>query len=383
MNKSPDKKLFSNFPKTSQKEWRSKIEKDLKGRAIEELYWELEKEIQVNPFVTIDQQEKINFSIPNAKNDNDWDIMEEVIVNDRTKNNEQILSALNGGANGIRLILAKSFEASTLSLLLKEVRLDFITLALSGEGFLENFQKCINNVRNIIDTHHLDPKSCKGYLEFDPIENNTPTTDWLNLVAFTKEKLPAFRPLTINGAVFFKHDYSTVEELAMSIAKANECLLALKNEHTLIQFSLSIGKSYFVNIAKIRALKLLWANLLKANKQVPTVPKIVARLVQIDPIVDANTLKIQLTTQAMSATLAGVDALSIDVGNFENRNFDMSLARNLQHILKLESYFDRVIDPAAGSYYLEQLSNIFANNAWSLFQEIEAKGGYIKKEAIR
>ena len=380
MDKNPAINLFSGFPKINQKEWFIKITKDLKGRAIDELFWELEKGVQLNPFASFDTQKKIDFAIPNSKNDNDWDIIEEVIVNNYQSANTDILTALKAGANGIRLILPKSFKPLELSLVLKDVRLDFISLALSGIGFLKNIEKCIHHVVEIIEFNKWDINLCQGYLEFDPIEHKKAKSDWLELVVFIKKKLPAFIPITIHQHNSYP---STVEELAISIAKANECFLDLKevlnnkNSSNIIQFSLSIGKSYFINIAKIRALKLLWANVLKANNQIPSAPKVIGRLVERSSSDDANISRIQLTTQAMSAVLGGVQSLSIAV-NFENKNFNLSLARNLQHILKMETYFDRVVDPAAGSYYLEELTNILAENAWTLFQEVEAKGGYKK-----
>jgi methylmalonyl-CoA mutase len=87
------------------------------------------------------------------------------------------------------------------------------------------------------------------------------------------------------------------------------------------------------------------------------------------------------TTESMSATIAGIDSLTVTPFNnaFEKAtDFSDRIARNTQILLKEESYFDKIVDPAGGSYYIEILTNSIAEHAWKLFQEIESKGGYIE-----
>ena len=139
-----------------------------------------------------------------------------------------------------------------------------------------------------------------------------------------------------------------------------------------IQFSIAIGKSYFVEIAKIRALKILWANVLKAYGWEATSPSIEAHLSPSCQSDNPYQNMIAATTQAMSAVLGGVDRLTILPANAATEkadDFTRRIARNVQHLLKMEAYFDRVIDPAAGSYYIEQLTEQLAKQAWKVIQQ--------------
>ena len=121
-------------------------------------------------------------------------------------------------------------------------------------------------------------------------------------------------------------------------------------------------------LGKIRALKLLWGNVLQAYNATPSVPSIQARVSAGNFEGDAHTHKIKVTTQALSAVLAGVECLTIDPT--EDSDFGRRISRNVQHIFQLETYLDRVADPAAGSYYIEQLTTQIAEAAWQRFQEI-------------
>ena len=131
--------------------------------------------------------------------------------------------------------------------------------------------------------------------------------------------------------------------------------------------TVQIGSSYFVEIAKLRAFKLLWGNVLTAYNAVPTLPRLFATTSPLKANDDVNIHKIQATTQAMSAVMAGIETLT--VAPSEPNDFGRRIARNVQHLLSLESYLDRVADPAAGSYYIEKLTEQLAEAAWAEFQK--------------
>jgi methylmalonyl-CoA mutase len=95
---------------------------------------------------------------------------------------------------------------------------------------------------------------------------------------------------------------------------------------------------------------------------------------------DPFTNMLRTQTEAMSAIIGGTDSLTVqpyDISFRKPDEFSERIARNQQLILKKESYFDKVVDPAAGSYYIENLTNMIAENAWKLFLEIEDQGGFL------
>ena len=135
-----------------------------------------------------------------------------------------------------------------------------------------------------------------------------------------------------------------------------------------LMIRVAIGASYFVEIAKLRALSILWANLAKAYGLEQGLPDLEVVLAEASHDKNENTNMIRSTTQAMSAIIGGANRLIVRSASKECNTFTRRIARNVQHLLKMESYLDRVVDPAAGSYYIEALTTQLAQKAWDIFQ---------------
>ena len=151
--------------------------------------------------------------------------------------------------------------------------------------------------------------------------------------------------------------------------------LGILDYHNTIQFALTVGDSYFINIAKLRAFKLLWQQVLQAwDSSLTDLPTIEIHLGLKSQTAEANYNKIKATTQAMSAVVGGVQRLYIypsDISPQDNgSDFARRIAWTIQHLMQLESYMDRVKDPAAGSYYIESLTNRLAEDAWEEFRKM-------------
>jgi methylmalonyl-CoA mutase len=195
----------------------------------------------------------------------------------------------------------------------------------------------------------------------------------------------------VGACVFHNAGATLVQELAFGLAMGSEYLCRLTDAGISadsaaqkIKFTFAVGSSYFMEMAKFRAARVLWANVTKAygvKEEASSVMKIHAVTSSWNQTVyDPNVNMLRATTEVMSATLAGVDSLEVlpfDKPIRKPSVFSNRIARNLQTILKEESYFDRVIDPAAGSYYIETLTNAIAEEAWKLFKQVEEKGGYL------
>jgi methylmalonyl-CoA mutase len=163
-----------------------------------------------------------------------------------------------------------------------------------------------------------------------------------------------------------------------------EAGLSIDRAANLIRFSMAVSSNYFMEIAKFRAARLLWAGIVAHyNPEKECAGKMLTHAVTSQwnqTVYDPHTTMLRGTTEAMSAAIAGVHSLEVlpfDAAFETPTDFSNRIARNVQMLLKNESHFDRVADPSGGSYYIETLTKSIADEAWKLFCEVEDKGGYI------
>ena len=379
--------IFDDFPSMSKEEWLKKIEKDLKGRPLTDLQWQLEDTIKVDPLYHPDDR-IVPVSIPwNDKTNNDWEIGEYIIDNDFTAANQLALKALKGGAQALLFQLKKEINQEQLGQLLKGIELDLISTHFEQFHAAKDPVKLLHQIFQHISDLKKDPTAIEGSIDFDPMLDwgDPPMKKMQECIIFCAENMPKFKILQVNGRGFHGGNEYSSRELGYILAKGNEYLSYLSeqglppelvNQH--MQFAISISTSFFVEIAKLRAFRLLWGNVLKAHGINPNdMPPIEVHLARETQDEDIHTNMIKATTQAMSAIIGGADRLYIRPANMGKKeapsSFTLRIARNVQHLLQLESYLDRVLDPAAGSYYVETLTHKLAEEAWTKFQEIEEK----------
>ena len=240
-------------------------------------------------------------------------------------------------------------------------------------------------------------------MNFDPIsylllhgefyiggEHDLEETEYL--LGIVRERIPGFKAITINGHYFQNAGSTLVQELAFSLASASEYLASLTGRGLTvdevapyIQFSLGIGPNYFMEIAKLRAARLLWTRMVEQYKAersesfrlfIHSTTSLWNKSVY-DPYVNM----LRTTTEGMSAALGNADSVTINPFDATFKNSDeisRRIARNQQLVMKEESYLDKIIDPAAGSYYIENLTHSIAHHAWEVFRDIEGRGGMLE-----
>ncbi len=362
--------LFAVFPSISKEEWLKKVEKDLKGRALTELNWHLNEQITIPPFYHVEDMEQQQFPIQGNRSNNHWQIGEQIVVGTDLKEANQIaLNALMNGVEALHFVIDQSLSKTDLSLLLKGIEVDFISTHFRLKNASSDMGTLLENFHELAIDNKKDTTSLNGSVQ---VRNGT--QDWEQIkkgIAFAEIHLSKFSLLTIEDKTVGK---SITAGLAEMMEDANKAIIALMelglNPSRVIpkiQFTIRLSCSYFVEIARIRALKLLWANLLNAYELAPSVPIISAQFRMDSQSDNPHHNMIRATTQAMSAALGGVDRLTVLPANesFETAtDFTRRIARNVQHLLKLESHLDRVVDPAAGSYYIEKLTQKFGTEAW-------------------
>jgi methylmalonyl-CoA mutase len=392
--------LFADFKAVSRADWEEKIKKDLKGRDPAILYTPTPEQITIQPLYTGDDVAnlphhqalpgKFPFIRGHKTGLNQWQNLVPVPATGSGRAAiDQASRALAGGADGIYFNISapKTFD---LDYLVTQLDLTQVPIAFS---IPDKPQLLLNNLIAKLKAHHQSPHGMKGFILVHP---NQPaaishaTGDQLEaLVTQTKEAVD-FYGITADGAQFGSRGATTVQEIAFTLSLAvyyvNQLTargIPLATIFRNLQVTVSTGTHYFMEIARLRALRWLWAGIVKAFEEDPEM----AAYLRIHAVTsswhhttfDPHSNMLRATTEAMSAVIGGCDSLSITPFDalFNPANaFSERIARNIPLILKHEAYLDQVLDPAAGSYYLESLTQQLAEKAWALFQQTESQGGF-------
>ena len=399
-------KLFSEFAPVSTEEWMAKITADLKGVPFEKkLVWKTGEGFNVNPYYRAEDIEglKTTESLPGefpyvrgTKKDNDWKVRQNIEVCCFKGANEKALDLLTKGVTSLGFIIKGD-----------EVNEENITTLLEGicPASVElNFNICNCKAEKLIGIladyfkgKGVDAEKCYGSVNYDafkkPLVKGKENSEWVEgaaAVLKAGQALPNYRVLAVNAFLFNNAGAYISQELGYALAWGNELMAKLTEAGFTadevakkIKFNFGISSNYFMEIAKFRAARWLWAEIVAAYKPAcECACKMVAHAQTSEwnmTVYDAHVNLLRSQTEAMSAALAGVD--SITVRPFDKiyqtpDDFSERIARNQQLLLKEECHLDKVVDPSAGSYYVEVLTNSLADVAWKLFLEVEEKGGF-------
>jgi len=381
--------LFDAFPPTGKADWLAKVEKDLKGRPLSDLNWQLSEEIELAPFYHPEDMQERHAPLIDGRKDNDWQIGEYVNVEATQTANQQLLQGLNGGVEAPLFRLYHPLDKNGLTELLDSVHPDMVALNF-GEYYVDKQPEALFGLlTEYLSEQDADPQQTSGSLDFDPLLDwSEPPIDTLaQMIKRCAASWPGYRVLQINARQYHSGPKEAVEELAMTLAKGSEYLHRLQEEgvsptlaNKHLQFGIAISKSYFVEIAKLRALRLLWANVMNAYHAEHSRAQLVVHFAPETQDEQTNINIVRASTQAMSAVVGGADRLYVLPSDHVKQEgytaFSLRIARNLQHLLKMESHLHRVIDPGAGSYYIEKLTEKLAEGAWRRFQELEQQGAF-------
>ncbi len=409
-------KLFQEFPSVSTEEWKAKITADLKGADFDrKLVWRTNDGFSVQPFYRLDDVEKLDYlnTLPGEfpfvrgtkTNNNDWYVRQNIVVvgANYAAANKKANEVLYKGVTSLGFVFdspcgANGFSVADLEVLLKDICLEAIEVNLvpvcCGKSYAEALaayvEKCSCDNAKVNASVTMDPLGkylLRGALKGGLTEHIARVKKAIELTASVKK----LRVIGVNAKNFGNSGASVSQELGFALAQGAEyfdLLTAAGVEASTVaknmKFNFSVSANYFMEIAKFRAGRMLWAQIVKAqtgkecacaamnaHAETGTYNKSV-----YDPYV--NMLRTQ--TEAMSAALGGVE--SITVAPFDSiyekpTEVAERVARNQQLLLKEESHFDKIVDPSAGSYYIEELTASIAEEAWKLFLTIQEKGGFV------
>jgi len=392
--------------------WKAKIEKDLKGTGPEKLTTHLDEGFDVRPFYMRNDLAGLGFLqsghgifpyLRGEKMNNSWLVNQNFSVDNPEKTHVALLRAAASGTDSLTFFFNKKQKVSPniLALLLKDMDVDRLSLHFRGtlpEGFLSAFGTWAEN-------HLRSPEKLVGSVENDPLRQlnlkglfpKKEPFDQLAGIFRAASGFPGLRAVTVDGTVFHNAGGTAVSELAYTLAMGSAYVEQLTERGIAageiapkILFRLAMGSDYFLEIAKFRAFRFLWAQIMKAwGADKPAAYIMAENSYRNKTVYDPYVNLLRTTTETMSAILGGADAVTVlpfDAVFEAPTGMAERIARNQQLILKEESYFDKVADPAAGAYYIENLTALLMEKSWALFLETEDRGGYaeaFKKGLVR
>ena len=381
-NSAQDEKKW-NWEAISSRQWKQQIQFELKGADYNEtLIWNSPEDIKVKPFYHSDEKIE-NFDILTKATE--FKICQNIFVHDVEKSVARALDTINRGAESIRFTIEN--ESVDIEKLLQKLPLETIPVYFHLHFLSVDFVKKLDAIGK--------EKKAKFYIQNDPIGNLAKEGNW-----FSGEEKDNFRTLeiisnntksisflSINGSLYQNAGANMVQQIAYSLAHCNEYFIRIEKINQPVVIEIAVGTNYFFEIAKLRALRLLFNIIAKEYGHHYDCHILVSPTKRNKTIYDYNVNLLRTTTESMSAILGGANAVSnlpYDALYHKDNEFGDRIARNQLLILKKESYFDKVNNPSDGSYYIESLTNQLAEKALVLFKDIEAKGGFLKqlKEGI-
>ena len=407
-------KLFSEFQAPTTQEWLDKIEVDLKGADFQKrLVWRTNEGFNVQPFYRREDLKDLKAvdSLPgefpfvrgNKKDNNLWFVRQDIVVDDAKAANAKALDILNKGVDSL------GFKISG-----KDVSKEFIATLLDGimPQYVElNFKTCQRHCVELAEilVAYFKEKSyplaeLKGSINFDPIEKilskgkdtSSLCAEVMPRLLEALKELPEYKCINVNSVALNNAGAYIYQELGYALAWGAEYLNILTEAGIdateaakRIKFNMGVSENYFMEIAKFRAARLLWAQIVKQYE-----PKcdcacqmhvcaITSEYNQT--LFDSYVNLLRSQTETMSAALANVDSIVVtpfDKPYEQPTEFAERIARNQQLLLKEEAHFDKLVDVAGGSYTIEHLTDAIAQEGWKLFLAVEEAGGFLA-EALK
>lgn len=370
-------RLFEEFNSVSAKQWKQKIQVDLKGADYNEtLIWQSPEGIHVKPFYHRDDFENPFEPIPGQPAN--WKVIQHVFIDDDAIANKLAVDAIMRGAEGLYFAAEKKFDIETV---FKNLDTPPVVIYFDFRFLDLEFLKKVTSY--LAKTHHT------VYYNIDLIGNLGRSGNWFGNLKSDHEILdqiidnnPSETIIGVDMGLYQNAGANMIQQLAYGMAHANEYLNHFQEKESLyINFNVAVGTNYFFEVAKLRALRKLYATLACEYGFSETCQVLVTPSKRNKTLFDYNVNMLRTTTECMSAIAGGANSicnLAYDSLYHKSNEFGERIARNQLLILKAESYFDLNSNPADGCYYIESLTDQMCSQALVLFKDIEANGGFLK-----
>ncbi len=397
-------KLFSQFPPVSYDTWRAKVDADLKGVPFEKkLVWRTNEGFQVQPmyqradienFKTLDSNPGEYPYVRGTRDNNHWLVRQEIIADDAAEANAKALDVLGKGVTSLGFKVKEPTREAVAAMLegidLEKVEVNFSCCPRCSVELVQALAEVLKE-KGAMDAFH-------GSVEYNPLKpafrhgaevNTVNVTETAKALLEEARGIPGLKVLSVNSDIFNNAGAYIYQELGYALAWGAQWMTLLTDAGVdaseaarRIKFNMGISSNYFMELAKFRAARMLWAQIARQYGADEEACKMECHAVTSrfnQTLFDAHVNLLRSQTEAMSAALAGVDSITVtpfDTPYQTPDEFSQRIARNQQLLLKEESHLDKVADPAGGSYYVETLTVSLAKEAWKLFMEVDDNGGF-------
>lgn len=397
-------KLFSQFPPVSYDTWRAKVDADLKGVPFEKkLVWRTNEGFQVQPmyqradienFKTLDSNPGEYPYVRGTRDNNHWLVRQEIIADDPAEANAKALDVLGKGVTSLGFKVKEPTREAVAAMLegidLEKVEVNFSCCPRCSVELVQALAEVLKE-KGAMDAF-------RGSVEYNPLKpafrhgaevNTVNVTETAKALLEEARAIPGLKVLSVNSDIFNNAGAYIYQELGYALAWGAQWMTLLTDAGVdaseaarRIKFNMGISSNYFMELAKFRAARMLWAQIARQYGADEEACKMECHAVTSrfnQTLFDAHVNLLRSQTEAMSAALAGVDSITVtpfDTPYQTPDEFSQRIARNQQLLLKEESHLDKVADPAGGSYYVETLTVSLAKEAWKLFMEVDDNGGF-------
>jgi methylmalonyl-CoA mutase len=378
-------KLFDEFEKPSVADWNKLVSKELKGSDIDASnLWLPSDGFQARPAYFRSEMEKLPMygqtirPLRHNQKNNDWLICADLRVEDVADANIELLHKLSLGANAITIDLnGHDFARDEFNGLFQDVVLGAVSVSFTNAYNVLRFQ---TDYFDWTKKQAISKEALKGGFWFEQMNADLATA------IINNNDRHSFGAIGLDCSQFYMKGANIPQQLGTTLAWGNELLNGLRKNgisfeqvSANIGFSLAVGNSFLPEIAKFRLMRFLWARIMQqhgaSSKRWLTWVHAQTGERHLSSL-DTPVNLLRENAQAMSAVLGGVDSLTINPFRQDEPELADRMAINTQHLMKEEARLNRVIDPAAGSYYVEQLTDMLGKQAWDFFLQIEGRGGY-------
>ena len=355
-------KILDEFIKIDSKLWNKKIKDDLKKLGHSSIpSYNSKENIKIKPFYTSEDLNNLKNSDSNYPNS--WAICQNITADNSSDANIKALELINKGAESMNFIIQN--DSILCNDLLKNIDIEKTELFFKIKFHSNSYLKSLNDI--------IKSSSTSFNISYDPIGSLVKTGSWESSMNEDLDKLNKNinilekfnNVIIVNSGLYQNSGANIFEEIAFTLSHANEYLNHLNGKcANKIAFNISMGSNYFFEIAKLKALRLLWSTITKEYNNEINFPHIIAKPSKRNKtIYDYNNNILRTTTECMSAILGGANTISNITYDsiFNNKNeYSDKIALNQLLIMKHETYIDKVKNAADGSYYINSLTNTIA-----------------------
>lgn len=394
MNETFDTQILQN--------WKEKAEEALKGKSIDSLRTNTYEGIELKPLYTSEDVNTKEISQFPGQRDfrrgmnplgyltHEWKIAQKIEAEDFVNLKEKLITAFEKGQSALAFSI-DNLSVNEFNKVIDELYSKY-PFCIDAKG---KHLDILNELLKLHNNHAI----C-GYIGSDPLTeaflmganlDKAVSIEWTNALKASNQAMPSLRTILVNTSVYHQAGANAVQELAIALSTGVYYIdmllkLGMKLE-TILQsmiFKFSIGSNFFMEIAKLRAARIVWAKIAESygastDDQIMIISADTSAFTKTvyDPYVNL----LRAGNEAFAAVIGGVQYLHVSPFNEpegRSTSFSERIARNTQLILKNEAHLQKVIDPAGGSWYIESLTNELAEKSWALFLEIDDKKGIVE-----